>query len=153
MCWWVHMWWSGDVLICRCGDFQSLFSELSTRCCHWCAHCTGHLHICQVEAVHLHMWTIVDMLLCNATHITLHRTRVLYNMEEVKKSTRSITAIVIPQNTSPLQHGSSSKRNLCNQCNSCHQSTRGHPWGQRCRHPSLWAGLKMCRSCLTRKRI
>ena len=31
------------------------------------------------------MWTIVDMLLCNATHITLHRTRVLYNMEEVKK--------------------------------------------------------------------
>ena len=106
-------------------------------------------HVDYCPSGHFNMWTIVDMFLCNATHITLHRTRVLYNMEEVKKSTRSITAIVIttehkssatwkqfkkesvqsvrflsPQNTSPLQHGSSLKRNLCNQCNSCHQSTQ-----------------------------
>ena len=67
----------------------------------------GHLHIWTIVDNCGQLWTIVDncgqlwtwtrtCILCNATHITLHRTRVLWNMGKVKKSTWYITAIVIP---------------------------------------------------------
>ena len=109
--------------------------------------CTGHLHICTEEGVHLHMLTIVKMDICtygqlwtivdNCGHGQGHAYCVMQltspyiergsseTWGRLKKVLGTSLLLLSPQYTGPLQNKSSSKRNLCNQCNSCHQSTRG----------------------------